>query len=159
MATHKLLVDDFYDAEFSLLAVHCGLEDYRMAYVLNKYLNLRLKRNIQDLDVNYFSSSYSIYEWDDEINYTTWHLISNVCKKEEDSLQSSGSLFTESQKVLKTLHLIPEFKQVEYFLKIESDAKKINEKKIINRLMEIPQLATAYSVDPGRIKSKDYLIF
>lgn len=159
MATHRLQVDDFYDSEFSLLALHCGLEDFRMAYVLNKYLNLRLKRSLQDLDVNYFSSSYSIYEWDDEINYTNWHLISNVCKKEEDSLQSSGSLFSENQRVLKTLNLIPEYKQVDYFLKIESDAKKINEKKTINRLQEIPQLATAYSVDPARIKSKDYLIF
>lgn len=159
MATHKLQVDDFYDSEFSLLALHCGLEDFRMAYVLNKYLNLHLKRSLQDLDVNYFSSSYSIYEWDDEINYTNWHLISNVCKKEEDSLQSSGSLFTDNQRVLKTLHLIPEYKQVDYFLKIESDAKKINEKKTINRLQGIPQLATAYSVDPRRIKSKDYLIF
>jgi len=42
MALHKLLVDDFYDASFSLLAIHCRLEDYRLAYLLNMYLELKL---------------------------------------------------------------------------------------------------------------------
>jgi hypothetical protein len=159
MATHKLLVDDFYDASFSLIAVHCRLEDYRFAYLLNKNLNLRFKRSENDLDINYFSSSYSIYEWNDEINYTTWHLISNICKKEEDALQSSGSLFTERSKAIKTYNLIPEYKKVDYFLKVESDAQKINEGLLVSRLKDLPQLITAYVVNPETIKSKDYLIF
>lgn len=159
MATHKIQVDDFYDAEFSLFAIHCKLEDYRLAYVLNRFLNLRLRRSAQDLDLNYFSSSYAIYEWDDNINYTNWHLISNVCKKEENSLQSSGSLFSGGHKVLKTHYLIPEYQKVDYFIKIESDGQKVNEKKTISRFLEIPQLITAYAVNPETIKSKDYLIF
>ena len=159
MALHKLVVDDFYDTAFSLIAVHCRLEDYRFAYLLNTHLNLRLQRCNQDLDVNYFSSSYSVYEWEDEINYTYWHLISNVCKKEEDALQSSGSLFTERQRVLKTYHLIPELKQVDFLLKIESDAHDVNERKVLLGLQKIPQLITAYSVDQESIKMKDCLIF
>jgi len=159
MALHKLEVMDFYDTAFTLIAVHCRLEDYRFAYALNECLNLRLKRCAQDLDVNYFLSSYSVYEWEDESNYTTWHLISNVCKKEEDSLQSSGSLFTESQKVIKTYHLIPELNKVDFLLKVESDAQKINERKLISQLQKIPQLIAAYAVDQDAIKEKDCLIF
>lgn len=159
MALHKLVVDDFYDAAFSLFAVHCRLEDYRFAYALNRHLNLRLQRCKQDLDVNYFSSSYSVYEWDDVVNYTSWHLISNVCKKEEDALQSSGSLFTEKQQVLKTYQLIPELKQVDFLIKVKSDANNVNERKVLLGLQKIPQLITAYSVDQESIKSKDCLIF
>ena len=159
MALHKLLVDDFCDTEFSLIAVHCRLEDYRFAYLLNEHLNLRLQRCKQDLDVNYFSSSYSVYEWEDEINYTHWHLISNVCKKEEDALQSSGSLFSEQQRILKTYHLIPELKQVDFLIKIESDAQNVNERKVLLGLQKIPQLITAYTVDEESIKMKDCLIF
>lgn len=159
MALHKLVVDDFYDTAFSLFAVHCRLEDYRFAYALNRYLNLRLQRSKQDLDVNYFSSSYSVYEWEDEVNYTRWHLMLNVCKKEEDALQSSGSLFNDKQKVLKTYHLIPELKQVDFLIKVESDADNVNEPKILLALQKIPQLITAYSVDKESIKSKDCLIF
>lgn len=159
MALHKLVVDDFYDTAFSLIAVHCRLEDYRFAYLLNEHLNLRLQRSRQDLDVNYFSSSYSVYEWEDEINYTNWHLISNMCKKEEDALQSSGSLFSEQQRILKTYHLIPELKKVDFLIKIESDAQNVNERKVLLGLQKIPQLITAYTVDEESIKMKDCLIF
>ena len=50
MALHRLQVDDFYDESFKLLAIHCRLEDYRLAYLLNKNLNLNLKRKDEDLD-------------------------------------------------------------------------------------------------------------
>jgi len=82
MALHKLLVDDFYDTSFALLAIHCRLEDYRLAYLLNKQLGLNLKRKPQDLDYKYFAASYSIYEWDDITLDTTWNLVSNICKVE-----------------------------------------------------------------------------
>jgi hypothetical protein len=106
-----------------------------------------------------FSSSYSVYSWEDFDNYVQWHLISNVCKKEEDALQSSGSLFTEKQRVLKTYNLIPELKKVDYLLKIESEGHHINERKVLMNLQKIPQLITAYSIDEELIKSKDCLIF
>ncbi|MEM9679201.1 MAG: IPExxxVDY family protein [Bacteroidota bacterium] len=159
MALHKLLVDDFYDATYSLLAVHCRLEDYRLAYLLNKNLDLKLERKAKDLDYNYFSSSYAIYEWNNMANYITWNMISNVCKKEEDALYSSGVLFQDSDKVLKTYNLIPEFKQVDYFLKISNEIQQVNETIIINKLLAIPQIITSYTVDLTTIKSKEHLIF
>ena len=38
MAVHKLLVDDFEDESYALLAIHCDVEDYRLAYFLNQTL-------------------------------------------------------------------------------------------------------------------------
>jgi len=96
MALHKLLLNDFYDATYKLIAIHCRLEDYRLAYLLNQSLNLKLERNPSDLDFNYTSSSYAIYEWNNEADYITWNLITNVCKKEEESLSSSGTLFSDA---------------------------------------------------------------
>ena len=58
MALHKLHVDDFYDDSFSLIAIHCSLEDYRLAYLLNKHLNISLVRKPQDLDYKYFAATY-----------------------------------------------------------------------------------------------------
>lgn len=159
MATHKLLVDDFYDATYSLLAVHCRLEDYRLAYLLNKHLELQLERKASDLDFNYFSSSYSIYEWDNTADYITWNLVSNVCKKEEDALYSSGALFQDSDKIVKTYNLIPEFKNVDYFIKISNEIQNVNENVIISKLQAIPQIITSYTVDISSIKSKEHLIF
>ena len=159
MALHKLLVDDFYDASFSLLAIHCGLEDYRLVYLLNMYLGLRLERKEQDLDYKYFASSYSIYEWENLEQDTIWNLVSNVCRKEEDSLQSTGSLFTTQSKVLKTYNLMPELRNVDYLVKITNETLHFNEKLILDKIQSIPQVITAYSIDTDQLKAKDNLIF
>lgn len=159
MALHKLLVDDFYNDSFSLIAIHCRLEDYRLAYILNKHLHINLVRKPQDLDYRYFAATYSIYEWEDTHQLTTWNLVSNMCNKEEDSLQSSGSLFNSGIRILKTYHLLPEFNKVNYFIKITNDDESVDEKHLIAKLQSIPQLITSYSIDPIHIKSKDNLIF
>jgi hypothetical protein len=159
MALHKLLVDDFYDDTYKLIAIHCRLEDYRLAYLLNMHLDLNLKRNTEDLDFKYLKSSYSIFEWENELEYVRWNLISNVCKKEEDSLYSTGTLFETNEKVLKTFNLISEYKNVDYFIKISDEIKNVNERLILNKLHSIPQIITSYTVDPLKIKSKDHLIF
>lgn len=158
MALHKLLVDDFYDDTYKLIAIHCGLEDYRLAYLLNQSLELNLERKSDDLDFEYLKSSYSIFEWNNTSQYVTWNLISNVCKKEEDSLYSIG-LFQEREKVLKTFNLVPECKKVDYFIKISDEIQNVNEKLILNRLQSISQIITSYSVNPLQLKSRDHLIF
>ena len=159
MALHKLLVDDFYDASFSLLAIHCRLEDYRLAYLLNKHLELNLERKPQDLDYNYFAASFSIYEWENTKFDTVWNLVSNVCKKEEAALQSSGSLFQNPTTVTRTVNLLPELKTVDYLIKVSNEHRNFNEKLIISKIQSIPQVITTYSVDIDQIKSKDHLIF
>ncbi|WP_412987245.1 IPExxxVDY family protein [Pontimicrobium sp. IMCC45349] len=159
MALHKILVDDFYDDDYSLFAIHCTIEDYRLAYLLNQFLGIQLKRNPQDLDYEYISASYSLFDWQDERQLTNWHLVSNVCKKEEDSVISSGSLFNSPNKIIVKHNLIPEYKNVNYFLKIDNGGNYINEKPILTKLQEIPQIATAYSVDVMTLKSKEHLIF
>ena len=159
MALHKLLVDDFREDIYSLMAIHCTIEDYRVAFLLNQYLNINLVRKVQDLDFKYIAASYSIYEWEDKNQLITWNLVSNVCKKEEDSLTSTGSLFKSPNKIIRTHNLIPEYKKVNYLLKIYNDGNFINEKSIIHKIQEIPQIAAVYSIDVARLKSKDNLIF
>lgn len=159
MALHRLLVDDFEDENYSLLAVHCNLEDYRIAYLLNQFLNINLKRFHSDLDFEYVSASYSIFEWEDYEKQIVWNLISNICRKEEDSLISSGSLFDTSSKIIKNYNLIPEYKNVNYFLKIEDDNRSVKLKNTISHIQKIPQVITVYEVDVTSLKSKNNLIF
>lgn len=159
MAFHKLLVDDFYDDTYKLIAIHCSLEDYRLAYLINKNLDIHLKRKDEDLDFKYLKASYSFFEWNNDEQYVTWNLISNVCKKEQDSLYSTGTLFETNEKIMKTFYLISEYKKVDYFIKISDETESVNEKLVLNKLQAIPQIITSYTVDPLKIKSKDHLIF
>ena len=159
MALHKLLVDDFSEDIYSLMAIHCTIEDYRVAYLLNQYLNINLVRKTQDLDFKYIAASYSIFEWEDKNHQIIWNLVSNVCKKEEDSLTSTGSLFKSPNKIIRTHNLIPEYKKVDYLLKIYNDGNFINEKAIVHKIQEIPQIAAVYTIDVAKLKSKNNLIF
>ena len=159
MALHKLLVDDFDVDTYSLLAIHSTLEDYRVVYLLNRQLQINLQRKSQDLDFKYTASSYSIYEWEDASQQTIWNFVSNVCKKEEEAVVSTGSLFETQNRFLRTHNLIPEYKKVNYFLKIDNGGDFINERSIIQQIQEISQIATVFSVDVSQLKSKDNLIF
>ncbi|WP_147677706.1 IPExxxVDY family protein [Algibacter pacificus] len=160
MAVHKLILDDVFDNVLcTLIAIHCTLEDYRLAYLLNKELKIKLARRIDDLDLNNGKSNYSIFEWEDKKHLTTWNLVSNSCKTEVFQEVSFGSLFDNQEKIIKTTHLIPEYKRVNFFLKIENEFSLSREKYIIDSILKISQIATAYSIDINQLKSKDNLIF
>ena len=55
--------------------------------------------------------------------------------------------------MLKTYHLLPEFKKVDFFIKITTDDEEsINESQLLNTLQEIPQLITSYTIDAEQYK-------
>jgi hypothetical protein len=160
MAIHKLFENDFEEDTYTLIAIHCSTEDYRLAYLLNNDLNLKLARKHKDLDYNYMEASFSIYEWDDKKNFVTWNLVSNTSKKEVDQIASAGSLFSNQQgKRTISKHLIPERKKVDYFIKISSESYIKSPKIILSKINAIPEVITAYILDAKQLKSKNNLIF
>lgn len=160
MGVHKLILDDVFDESvFTLIAIHCTIEDYRLAYLLNKFLGINLVRKKTDLDFNQGKSSYSIYNWEDKKRLITWNLISNICKTNDYIQTNSGLLFETTQSITKTYNFLPELKNVNYLLKIDDEFHINKEKHIINVMLSIPQIATAYIIDQNQIKSKDNLIF
>jgi hypothetical protein len=160
MAKHKLILEDvFEEVSFTLIAIHCSLEDYRLAYLLNKKLDINLTRNKEDLDYDTMSASYSIFEWEDLNHLITWSLVSNACRKESETSISADSLFGNDAKAMEMHHLISEFKNVDYFLKIDTEDWFSSEKLILNSIQKIPHIVTAYTVDASQLKSKNNLIF
>lgn len=157
MAIHKLLVDDFEDLNYSLLAVHCEMDDYRLAYFLNQSLETRLARTREDLDFVTSLASFSVFEWINPQLQTNWHLIKNSCLVEEVAI--SQGLFSETnQKSWVSHSLLPEYQSVDYLLKINNGAGFINEKQILNKIQKITNVSTAYSLDISHLKSKEHLI-
>lgn len=160
MAVHKLILDDvFEDVSCTLIAIHCAIEDYRLAFLLNKYLDISLTRKPKDLDFDMGITKYSVFEYEDEEKRMMWYLVSNICKIETDSKIVEQSLFNQHHKVIRTYNLIPEYGKVNYFLKIDNEFSNSKEKQIINNLLKIPQIAMAYNVDMSLLKSKEHLIF
>ena len=159
MAVHKLLVDDYEDANYSLLAIHCDIEDYRLAYFLNQNLATRLVRTKEDLDFTNSTASFPVFEWNNKPLQTAWHLIKNNCLVENVAPISTG-LFAESKDHAWVVHsLLSDHASVDYFLKINNGGGLINEKEILSKIQNISKISTAYSVDVVQLKSKEHLIF
>jgi hypothetical protein len=162
LVTHKLTSEDDLEEPFTLLAIHCSEEDYKIAYLLNQHLKMRFKRKKTDLD---FSTeglliTFPIYDFEDEFNCTHFSLVANKCRSNEASLQSSGGLFSEMVSEKSTVrYLLPEFKNVDYLMKIHSGFEAIPLRKIISEINDIKQIISAYQIAAENIKSKNNLIF
>jgi hypothetical protein len=162
MATYKLLMEDDEKESFSMLAIHCSEEAYVLAYLLNKHLGFRLKR--ERLDVNYVNNgldkSFPLFQYENNLQYTTYSLIANKCKSILKPMTSSVGLFKDdaSEKTV-TTYLIPEYHKVDFFLKIHSEFETLLLRNIILKINEIKQIISAYQVATATIKSKNNLIF
>ena len=58
-----------------------------------------------------------------------------------------------------TATLIQEKKQIDYFLKIDSDFDTQELNEIIKKVNSIKNVITSYNIIPQTLKSKDFLIF
>lgn len=162
MGTYKLVLDDDFKEAFSLIAIHCSEEAFRLAYLLNQFGSLGLKRRNVDLEFSKkeLDIAFSLFEFEDEMKYTSYHLVANKCKSFTSKSDRSGGLFGSLlQEETVTTYLIPEYKQVDYFLKIESDLDTLGLRKIVATINEIKQVISAYELDSERLKSKNNLIF
>ncbi len=162
MGIHKIILDDDFAEEFSLIAIHCSEEDYKLAYLLNNHLGFKLGRMRKDIVFQEEDKEvcFPIFQFDHEAQYTHYYLIGNKCKYEVERENENVGLFDGaiSEKVV-TSYLLPEFEQPDYFLKIESDYPQVPLRKHIAMINEINQVISAYEIDNDQIKSINHLIF
>lgn len=145
-----------YEHNYSLLGIHSTLEDYRIAYFLNKNLNLHLSRFKEDLDFSSIDCTFPLFHYEDEATLTSWSLIANkhIFVSSEDTHQRN--LFEE---LTNTSFLISEKKEIDYFIKINGNVNPNDLQNILNKINKTKQIITSYSLDPNELISKDYLIF
>lgn len=153
MITLHKFSDDFCEENYVLIALHCGLEDYALAYGLNMALKINLKRSKTDLDISN-KTSFPIYEWKDKLNERNWTLIVNTSVKEE-YLEVHDLFSDETSSTV--YHVLPEYKDVDYLLKIEQEEDEVDS-GMLDSILEIPKIITAYQIETDKLKSKQNLI-
>lgn len=145
-----------YDHNYTLIGIHSTLEDFRMAYFLNKNLNTNLKRFKNDLDFPSKKCSFSLFIYENVSTFTSWSLIANKYVFINSVRSYDNNLFKEESK---TSFLISEKKQVDYFIKISGNIDQIFLQNILSKINNTQNIITSYSIDPYDLKSKDNLIF
>ena len=148
MVIHKLDLDDFIECDFELLAIHSTLASYRMAYLLNRVLDVNFK-NVDKLH------NFDFFEYEDVNNQILWNLIANKGYLKEESMENTATLFSTTAKT--RAYLIPEYKKVDFFIKIEKGTFDVQ--NIMTKINTIPQIITTFAIDFESLKSKNNLIF
>jgi hypothetical protein len=153
MATVHKISEDLFEDSFDLIALHCNMECYALAYHINKVAQILLIRAKKDLKIDGFS--YPTYEYKDDVKGEEWYLVSNILK-EEESNENEG-LFQNST-TLKFNYLLEERKEINYVLKLYPETG-VDVEKTINALRSIPKISMAYQIHADNLKSKRNLIF
>ncbi|WP_158825363.1 IPExxxVDY family protein [Mucilaginibacter lacusdianchii] len=139
--TKKILKFEI-DLDFALIAITTPLKDYRLCYFINKHLNFGFTK-ITDLAVDIYQGTvepahFSIYHHQWEATETDFYLIAN---KGSDGL------------------LIPEMREVDYFLMIRNFIDETDLNHIISSLNRIPEILAAVKIEPKKMKSRENLLF
>src|SRR5688572_15898902 len=162
MAVHKLDPEDLYDDDYDLIAIHSPLEDYRLAYFLNQKLPVLLSKSKHSIEVSTKDGEalFSKFIFDDEANDMFWSMFQNKNEIVTSGTNSGQDLFLDANLEMETsVFLMPEFRKVDYFLKIENNHDTFDLDEIIRKINTIERISTVYTIDPEKIKSKNNLIF
>ena len=154
MASIYKINDDFYDESFILIALHTTLEDYALVYGLNQGMKARFIRARSNFTLAE-NKSFPIFEWDDVFHDRYWVLVANQSSEKE--LISNNDLF-QNETTYITPRLVPEYKDVDYLLKIETE-KDIEADMLIKNILMMPKIMAAYEISTDKLKSKNNLIF
>ncbi len=157
-AVHKL-TEDLYEDSFDLIALHSSLEDFALGYALNLTLKSNFKRRRKDLDIS-DRTKIPIFEWKDDLNDRYWTFFSN--KGVTQDIVAKSGLFQEELSY-RNHHILSEYREVDYFLKIEQDgsnsSRQAENENTIAKLLTISKVVTAYTMETQKLKSKNNLIF
>jgi len=141
--------------DYLLIGIHSTEEDYRLAYLINKFLNTKFINYKQSLDFKNSNAEFPLYEYKNEKTYLNYYLINNKCLRVVDEQNNTG-LFGGNYST--TSYLLPEKKKVDFLLKIEGCTREFI-LEIVEKLNKIDQIITSYQIETDTLKSKNNLIF
>lgn len=155
MQVHTLSLHDFGEEEYTLIAIHTALEDYRLAYLLNKNIQTRFFRLLKDVTIKKkeYNTSFATYNYLDTFYDHDWVLVANSSKIENKKTENQLLLAIETK-----TYLLPEKKKVDFFIKISGEINSNTIENTLKKIKNIEQVLTAYSVDKKTLKSKHLLI-
>ncbi len=157
MNNHKLNLNQFPE-NYHLIAIHSDLDEFRLAFFLNKKLNIVLKRNKNDIYFTDQDANDSSDEFLEDTKYFKCILFSNKSLVSEKTSNKNIGLFNEDNLVQNEFRLLSQQKSVDYFLIVENIANKTYIEKVLKKISEISGVITSF-ISENRLENKENLIF
>tara|TARA_B100000900_G_scaffold389367_1_gene382201 strand:+ start:246 stop:722 length:477 start_codon:yes stop_codon:yes gene_type:complete len=154
---HKLTLNQFPE-NYHLIAIHSDLDEFRLAFFLNKKLNIGLKRKNDDIYFVEQDANYSQYEYLDNTKYLKWIFFSNKSLVLEKNSKDDLNLFSQENVASNKMNLLSQQKSVDYFIIIENIANKTYVDKVLKKISEISGVITSF-ISENKLENKENLIF
>ena len=140
MKKAKLLVEPTFD--FELLGIVSPIRDYRMAWLVNKELELNLVK-ADDLELEFLSAEkLEISQYFLSLPHGFIQLLKNK------ALNSSQQL----------AYLIPELKNLDYFLLVQDETEQLDLSHFMEKLSQNSLVQSIVRIDISKLKSKENLL-
>lgn len=127
-----------YNFQFLLFGIGCHESSHRICWLLNKQLGISLAfEGVLSVPIKKMVSLHDYYQFTDEELGIVYTLIDN---RSENSV------------------LIKEYKQIDFFLKIEDD-QQLDAEELRAKISGLPSVLTCFITEVDGLKSKQNLIF
>lgn len=136
----KVFLDIGFDYDFALLGIVSQEKPHRLAWLVNNHLGMQFYHHgelvfyDQEIPKNHFTR----YHYADEINHLQLYIIEN---------KDNGT------------YLIPELRNVDYFLLFKGALDFVDPQEYINGLKPVDSIQLVTEIDHQKLKSKQNLIF
>ncbi|MDR7132291.1 hypothetical protein J2X69_004658 [Algoriphagus sp. 4150] len=140
MKKSKLLIEHTYD--FELLGLVSPVKDYKMAWLINRELDLKLIKS-DDLLLEFMTlPSLKISQYFLSLPHGFVQLLKNK------ALNSTNQVS----------YLIPELKSMDYFLLVQDETFQISINTFANQLAKNRYIQNVMKLDVSKLKSKENLL-
>ena len=140
MKKAKLLVEPTFD--FELLGIVSPIRDYRMAWLVNKELELNLVK-ADDLELEFLSAEKL------EISQYFLSLPHGFIQLLKNKALNSSQQFA---------YLIPELKNLDYFLLVQDETEQLDLSSFMEKLSQNSLVQSIVRIDISKLKSKENLL-
>jgi hypothetical protein len=140
MKKTKLFIEPTFD--FELLGLVSPVKDYKMAWLINRDLELNLVRS-EEIHIEFLSSpKLEISQYFLSLPHGYIQLLKNK------AINTSQQL----------AYLIPELRNLDYFLIVQDQTEQINIATFVDQLAKNPFIQSVVRLDISKIKSKENLL-
>ncbi len=142
MNKNKLIAN--FDFDFSLLAIVSQLKEYKLAWIINQELGIKLKKQHDEIFHFLGDKKLCISHYLYQTEYSSIRLIFN--RSMEEVCACAG-------------HLIPELKQFDFLMIMEGFEDTLMVREVRDILKNINGIQLVNHIGVDQLKSRDNLIF
>ncbi|AFD08412.1 hypothetical protein D3C87_1654920 [compost metagenome] len=137
---NKKILKVSFDYDFTLIGIIAPARDYRFCWFFNKELFFNLVKTDEIILTNKLNQ---------EVYFSKYHQFFEEGEQDFYVLANKGS----------EGYLVPERKEVDFFLLIHNMNYKADKETLLSRINKMSITQTAFFIDANQLKSRDNLLF